>query len=142
VDAISSSHFFEHVPDVGTLVEACARVLKPGGLLEVVVPHFSNPYYYSDPTHRTPFGLYSFSYFAVDDVLRRKVPRYGRQPLLRLLDVRLGFKSARPFALRHAAKRAIGLLVNRSTFTKELYEENFSHVVPCYEVTFRLERLP
>ena len=35
----------------------------PGGAVDVVVPHFSNPYGFSDPTHVRFFGLYTFHYF-------------------------------------------------------------------------------
>src|SRR6185312_2948084 len=40
-------------------------VLEPGGEFRAVVPHFSNLHFYSDPTHRTFFGLYTFSYLSV-----------------------------------------------------------------------------
>lgn len=76
VDAVYSYHFVEHVPDVGRLLEDLARVVKPEGLVEFVAPHFANPYFYSDPTHRSFFGLYTFDYFGVSTPHRRKVPTY------------------------------------------------------------------
>ena len=33
-------------------------------------------------------------------------------------------------------KRLVELLVNRSVWTQEFYEENLSNVVPCYELDF------
>ncbi len=50
-DLVTSSHFLEHVPDVGRLLDEMARVVRVGGRIEVVVPHFAHPYYSSDPTH-------------------------------------------------------------------------------------------
>ena len=63
VDKIYTSHFLEHIDNTEQFLSECERVLKQGGDLEIVVPHFTNPYYYSDPTHRVFFGLYSMSYF-------------------------------------------------------------------------------
>ncbi len=140
VDEIHSYHFLEHVASLKDVVAAMARVLKPGGVLHAVVPHFSNPYYYSDYTHRTPFGLYSFSYLADDPILRRKVPRYQVDTGLVLQDVRLGFKAAPPFYVRYALRRALGAIVNSSRWTQEWYEAGWSGWFPCYEIDFRLKR--
>ena len=70
-----------HVRARGQL-PAAAEGNPPGGRfqdgrVEVVVPHFSNPYGYSDPTHVRFFGLYTFYYFADEaDQPRRKVPAF------------------------------------------------------------------
>jgi SAM-dependent methyltransferase len=138
---VYSSHFFEHVDNLSALIDELERVLVVGGRLHVVVPHFSNPYYYSDPTHRRPFGLYTFSYFAEDPVLRRRVPTYGRAPRLRLQAVRLNFRSSIEFRARYRVKAALGRLVNRSVWAQEFYEENLAGIVPCYELDFELVKV-
>jgi SAM-dependent methyltransferase len=140
VDAIHSYHFLEHIDPLKDVVTEMARVLKPGGLLHAVVPHFSNPYYYSDYTHRTPFGLYSFSYLADDPILRRRVPRYLLDTGLVLQDVRLGFKAAPPFYLRYALRRALGAVVNCSRWTQEWYEAGWTGWFSCYEIDFALRK--
>ena len=140
VDEIHSYHFLEHVASLKDLVAEMARVLKPGGRLHAVVPHFSNPSYYSDYTHRTPFGLYTFSYLADDDILRRKVPRYQVDTGLRLEDVRLGFKAGPPFYIRYALRRTFGIFVNLSRWTQEWYEAGWTGWFPCYELDFRLRK--
>ena len=78
---VSSSHFLEHLHDAGPILDEMSRVLGPGGEIEIVVPHFANPYFHSDPTHRNGlgFGLYTMSYFARDPLLRRQVPGYVRR---------------------------------------------------------------
>ena len=142
VQEIYTSHLLEHLPDLSALVDEVERVLTIGGRLHVVVPHFSNPYYYSDPTHRQPFGLYTFSYLAEDALLRRRVPRYGRAPRLRLTSVLLRFRSSAEFGrLRGGLKLALGRIVNTNVWTQELYEENFAGVVPCYELEFQLVKV-
>ena len=117
------------------------RVLKPGGTAEIIVPHFSNPYFYSDYTHKTFFGLYSLSYFATDKLFQRKVPTYHNLPdLLDLVDAKLVFKSTRPFYFRYALKRAISYIFNINRYMQELYEENFTYLINCYEINFNLKK--
>jgi len=77
VEAIYTHHTFEHVVNFIPLLKEIHRVVIPNGHVEVVVPHFSNPYGYSDPTHVRFFGLYSFYYFADEvDQPKRKVPAF------------------------------------------------------------------
>jgi SAM-dependent methyltransferase len=138
VDEVHSYHFFEHVQDLEGLMIELARVCKPGGLLEVVVPHFSNPHFYSDYTHRHFFGLYSFSYLSRDRVFRRRVPNYLGDTSFELRSAQLVFTS--PFIGRFALKRALGLVFNLNRWTREFYEENLCYLFPCYEIRFRLRR--
>ncbi len=140
VDAVHSYHFLEHVGALDRIVAEIARILRPGGILHAVVPHFSNPYFHSDYTHRQAFGLYSFSYLAEDRLFRRRVPRYGVDLGVALVDVRLGFKAAPPFYVRHALRRALGLLVNSSRWTQEWYEAGWTGWFPCYEIDFTVAR--
>lgn len=139
-DLVTSSHFLEHVQELERVLEEIERVLKPGATMEAVVPHFSNPYYYSDPTHIRPFGLYSFSYLAVDDHFRRKVPGYVRTAL-RVRSADLVFKSAPPFYGRHGFKKLLGAIFNATRYLQELYEENLCFLFPCYEIRFVLQKV-
>lgn len=140
VDEIFSRHFLEHVQDPREILLLATKALRPGGRLIVTVPHFSNPFFYSDPTHRHPFGLYSFAYFAESTLFRRSVPSYARIEGLRLTDVQLGFRSVRPFYVRHVLRRCFGAIVNRFRFTQEFYEDALSGLLPCYEVTAVMTR--
>jgi hypothetical protein len=141
VAEVYSSHLFEHLDDLAAVVTEVERVLAVRGRLHVVVPHFSNPYFYSDPTHRRTFGLYTFSYFAEDPLLRRRVPSYDHLPRLRLERVGLNFRSAIEFRLRWRLKAALGRLVNATTWRKEFYEEHLVWIFPCYELEFFLVKV-
>lgn len=144
VTAISSEHFLENVDDLGLLLTEAARLLQPGGLFRAVVPHFSNPLFFSDPTHRAFFGLYSMSYFAIDDLLRRPVPKYlppDQSPCFRLTGVRLVFARSRRRPLQYLVGRLFEQFVNLSARTLEYYEEYLSSVVYCSEVHYELTRL-
>jgi SAM-dependent methyltransferase len=138
VDEVHSSHFFEHVEDLPGLMREIQRALKKNGVLEIIVPHFSNPYFYSDHTHRTFFGLYSFSYLATDRLLKREVPNYQTGLEFELRTIKLIFRS--PFRVRHVLKCGFGALVNSSSWAKEFYEENLCYLFPCYEIEYTLRR--
>jgi hypothetical protein len=140
VDRVSSSHFFEHVSDLRGQMDELGRVMTPGAPLEIVVPHFSSAYFYSDPTHVQAFGLYTLSYLARDPILRRNVPHYEEPAPFTLRQVELRFRSPKVFRVRRLLKRPIGWLVNCSTWTREFYEENLCWLVPCYELRFELVR--
>ncbi len=140
VRSVYSAHLFEHLPDLDAVFAALSRVLADGATLELVVPHFSNPYYYSDPTHVRPFGLYSFSYFAAAPMLARQVPRYGRDYGLEVVRLHLGFDS--PWWLRRTVRKAVAFFANLSDATREFYEENLVYVVPVYELSATLRRRP
>lgn len=52
VDEIHAVHLFEHVADpIGFMCDAW-RVLRPGGLLHIEVPHWQSRNAFTDPTHR------------------------------------------------------------------------------------------
>lgn len=137
---VLAEHFMEHVPDLATYLVQIARTLNDGGVLEIAVPHHSSPYFYSDPTHRTAFGLYSFSYFSEDNIHKRKVPHYFSPVLFNLVSARLVFKAPREFPMLNAAFRSFGVLMRTNSRVCEFYEAFLSRLVPCYEVRFRLER--
>ncbi len=62
-DKIVSFHVIEHVPDVMKLITELYRITKPGGTINFVTPHYSNPDWASDPTHKNHFNSYSFNTF-------------------------------------------------------------------------------
>lgn len=138
IHEVSSYHFFEHVDNLSKLVNEIERVLVEKGKLLVVVPHFSNPYYYSDYTHKSTFGLYSFSYFASDSIFTLKVPTYEKSPMFSLTNVTLVFKSPKPFYFRWLWKKMFQYLFNLNNYMKELYEENFCYFIPCYEIKYEM----
>lgn len=138
IDLIYSSHFLEHIDNLDYFLKEINRVLKPGGKKVGVVPHFSNPYYYSDYTHKNFWGMYTLLYFSKDKFFTRDVPRYYNQIDFKINKVDLVFNS--PFRGRNLFKKAFGLFVNSSRYTKELYEENLTGICQCYEIRFEIEK--
>jgi len=141
VDYLYTRHFLEHVNDLDLFVFEFCRVLKDESRAEIIVPHFSNPYFYSDPTHKNHFGLYIFCYYSFSgNLFKRKVPTYMRELSLELLSVHLSFQTPKRYSLRSALKKLVQQLVNRSSFGKELYEELFCYIFPCYEIKYTLAK--
>lgn len=52
VDEVHALHIFEHVEHPVEFMAECWRILAPGGLLHIVVPHWQSPNAFTDPTHR------------------------------------------------------------------------------------------
>jgi ubiquinone/menaquinone biosynthesis C-methylase UbiE len=140
VASISSEHFMEHLADPHALLGEAARVLQSGGEFRAVIPHFSNPAFYSDPTHRAYFGLYTFSYWVRETPFRRKTPQYESPLPFVLVAAQHRFKSSRPFYVRHTLKKVAGSWVRLGRWPREFYEEHLCWIMPCYEVEFILVR--
>ena len=140
VTGIYSEHFLEHLADPFALMREASRVLEPGAEFRAVIPHFSNPAFYSDPTHHSFFGLYSFSYWVRESPFSRKVPHYNEPLPMKLLSARHDFKSSPPFYFRHALKKLMAAWVNLSPWTQEFYEEHLCWIMPCAEIEFILAR--
>lgn len=62
-DEVKCMSSLEHVDDLLRTIEEIHRILKPGGILKVWVPHYSGPDAYRDPTHKTFFSFYTFDRF-------------------------------------------------------------------------------
>lgn len=137
VDQIHCRHFLEHIQNFENLMAEMIRVLKADGTVHISVPHFSNPHYYSDFTHRRFFGLYSFYYFVdYESQLRRKVPNFYTDIRIKILSQRLIFRSS--FKIINPFKKLLGWLINLHTSFMEYYEENLCYIFPCHgiEVVF------
>lgn len=138
VDEIHSKSLFEHIEDLGFFMREIVRVLKKGRKNYCFVPHFSNPYYYSDYTHTKFFGLYTFYYFVDPEYqLHRKVPHFYTGVRIRILRQRLVFQS--PFRGMNFIKKLVERIVNINHWTQEFYEENFCYLIPCYGIEIVFE---
>lgn len=63
VDEIQAIDVFEHVDDPLVFMNESARILKPGGVLRLRVPHWRDVNAYSDPTHRRFCTEQTFDYW-------------------------------------------------------------------------------
>jgi len=117
LERIVMFHSLEHVLDPVFVMTECARVLQPGGVLEIKVPHHSNVMAYQIH-HRSYWNLFSFD------------------PL-----VMLGTKSNEQFALFSVEKLIIRPYFPSFSFMagwlskhRYLYEFFLWHIIPAYEI--------
>ena len=136
IDRIYSHHVLEHVENLELLLKEVIRVLKPNGVFDGEVPHFSNPYFYSDYTHKSAFGLYSFSYFSKQRYFKRTVPTFYSDINFDISRITLVFKS--PFLIINILKKSFQLMINAHKLMQEVYEENLAYLMPAYEISFKL----
>ncbi|MCL5281646.1 MAG: methyltransferase domain-containing protein [Planctomycetes bacterium] len=130
VDEIHCRSVLEHIENFEHLLAEMVRVLKDSGRAHIFVPHFSNPYYYSDYTHKRPFGLYTFYYFAdPEHQPRRKVPTFYTDIRVEILSLKLKFRS--PVRLLHWSRKLVGAIINLHPALQEFYEAGLCYLVPC-----------
>jgi SAM-dependent methyltransferase len=68
-DLIVSRHVVEHVPDVMAFITELYRITKNGGRINLLAPHYTNPDWASDPTHRNHLNSYTFNVFVPEKQL-------------------------------------------------------------------------
>jgi hypothetical protein len=135
-----SSHFLEHIQNFEGLMGEIHRTLSPEGTVEIVVPHFSNPYFYSDFTHKRFFGLYSFDYFSSGQTKgRRKVPFYNFPFEFNIVQKKLVFRSALNPLFNLIKKHIVQPVFNAFPLMQEIYEGMFTGMVYCSEIQFILK---
>lgn len=133
VDEIHCRSVLEHIGNFESLMAEIVRILKKDGTAHIFVPHFSNPYYYSDYSHKRFFGLYTFYYFVKPQYqLRRKVPDYYSKTKIRILSQRLIFRSS--FKVINPFKKFFGWFVNLHALFQQYYEENLCYMFPCHGI--------
>jgi SAM-dependent methyltransferase len=133
-DEVVCRHVAEHVPDVMAFVTELFRITRPGGRIKITTPHYSNPDWPTDPTHRNHFNSYSFNCFIEE---RQVFPFYTE---LKLRPIRTYVSLANLW-------RAIGveLIVNLDQrwpglrFTRKFWEFYLSYILRGKELQFEFE---
>jgi SAM-dependent methyltransferase len=138
VDYVHTRHVLEHITNFMALMAEIHRVVKPGGVIEVIVPHFSNVYGYSDPTHVRFFGLYTFHYFVAPDKqpALRRVPAFYTDARFLIDSIRIDFYE-RGFIDR-ALNPLLSRLVNRSLAWQDFYERRLARLLHAWQVRYVL----
>lgn len=133
-DEIVCRHVAEHVPDVMSFIAELHRIGRPGARIKITTPHYSNPDWATDPTHRNHFNSYSFNCF-IDE--RQLFPFYT--------EVRL--RPVRTYVSLANLWRAVGveLIVNLDQrwpglrFTRKFWEFYLSTILRGKELSFEFE---
>lgn len=91
LDEIHFYHVLEHLHDPIRKIEEIYRILRPGGILHMRVPHFSSMGAFTDLTHIRPFGYYSFDCLEKDNyqhfytksefrIVKKEIKYFGLYP--------------------------------------------------------------
>ena len=138
IDRVYSKSVMEHLDKFESAMAELHRIVRPGGEIELRVPHFSSPLSFSDYTHRRFFGYYSFDYFvpSAEQRSRRKVPDFYTDFKFRIVSKRLEFVTYfRPLLPLYWLLQR---LVNSSEAAALLYESMLCYAIPCYSIAVRL----
>jgi SAM-dependent methyltransferase len=65
-DALQAVHVIEHVSDVIRTMEEFHRLVRSGGEVYIVTPHYTDFSSFCDPTHRWHLNSFSLRYFGED----------------------------------------------------------------------------
>lgn len=137
VEEVYSRHTLEHVTEFLPLLAEIHRVARPEARIELVVPHFSNPHGYSDPTHVRFFGLYSLFYFCDEsDQPRRKVPNFYLPQRFRVESVT--FSLLKQSLMDRLAQALLQKLINSSYSWLDWYERRLCRWFPVSSVRYLL----
>lgn len=137
IDIIYSSHVLEHLNNFESAMIEFYRILKPNGKKILNVPHFTNPYYYSDYTHKHFFGIYTFSYFTNKKFFKRRVPKYNTLDF-EISKLKITFYSHYKFL--NIFNKFFNFIFNMSKSMQEIYEAFFFKFIAAYEINIELKK--
>ena len=66
-DALQAVHVIEHLANVIRALEEFHRIVRPGGEVYIVTPHYTDFSSFCDPTHRWHLNSFSLRYFGDDN---------------------------------------------------------------------------
>jgi SAM-dependent methyltransferase len=62
-DEIRLIHVIEHLDSIIRVMEEIHRIVRPGGRVTIITPHYSDFQSWNDPTHKWHLTTFSFRYF-------------------------------------------------------------------------------
>jgi SAM-dependent methyltransferase len=133
-DLVVSNHVAEHVPDLMGFVAELHRITRHGGRIRILTPHYTNPDWANDPTHRNHINSFTFNTF---------LP--GRQVFDFYTDIQL--KPVRCYVSLLKLWKVLGveLFVNLDQrwpgmrFTRKFWEHYLSFICRGKEIRFEFE---
>ena len=132
-DYILCKDLLEHL-DYVPLLREVHRILRPGGILEITVPHFTSQDNFIDPTHKKMFSFQTFEFFVQGSPFAREY--YFDFHFQRILSARITF--LKRFLLYNYIVEPI---VNVAKPIKRLYEATaLCRLFPAHNIVVRIER--
>jgi SAM-dependent methyltransferase len=133
-DEVVGRHVIEHVRDPMAVMSELHRITRPGGVIRLVAPHWTNPDFATDLTHRNHLNSYSF---------RNMIE--GREVFPFYTEARFRQRGTRVTLLNLWKLFGLELLVNfdnfypRMRFFRKFWEQYVNAIVRGKEIIFELE---
>lgn len=133
-DLVVSNHVVEHVPDVMAFIGELHRVTRNGGRIRLLTPHYTNPDWANDPTHRNHINSYTFNTFLPGHAIFDFYTEIQLKPIDRYVSL-LGLWKA----------LGIEFLVNldrksyKMRFLRKFWEQYLSYIIRGKELSFEFE---
>lgn len=136
-DGILAQDVLEHLTDPVATLRELHRIMKPGGRLQIRVPHFTSRNNFIDPTHQTRFAIEWFDFFVAGSRRKTERPYYFDFVFARIASERITFEGVTvwtPF------NPLVGWLVNRARRTRAAYERTPMRMFPADNILMELEK--
>src|SRR5215813_767516 len=133
-DEVIGRHVIEHVRDPMAVMSELHRITRRGGLITLVAPHWTNPDFATDLTHRNHLNSYSF---------RNMIE--GREVFPFYTEARFRQRKTRVTLLNLWKLFGLELLINldnsypRMRFLRKFWEQYVNAIVRGKEIIFELE---
>lgn len=133
-DEVIGRHVIEHVRDPMAVMSELHRITRPGGLIKLVAPHWTNPDFATDLTHRNHLNSYSF---------RNMIQ--GREVFPFYTEARFHQRRTRVTLLNLWRLLGLELLINfdnvcpQMRFLRKFWEQYVNAIVRGKEIIFELE---
>jgi SAM-dependent methyltransferase len=125
---VRAIHVIEHLTDVVGAMEEFHRLLRPGGVLRIETPHYTDYSSFCDPTHKQHLNSFSFRYFG------EKHGGFGYYSQARFRE-----KSVRVTLLSLWKWLGFQFLVNRSRWFRRFWEFYLCYVIRGKAMEFEFE---
>ena len=137
-DEIVCQDILEHIADYTPLLKELHRVLAPGGMLRVRVPHFTSKNNFTDPTHRRMFSSATFDFFTKGTRWHKARHYYFDFSFSSITELELTFElSSRAFFYN----KWVAPVVNKSRHRQAYYESAlWSRLFPAVNICVTLQK--
>lgn len=130
-DEVYVDNCLEHLDKPIRVMEELHRIVKPGGLVKVIVPYFRSTWAFIDPTHLHFFSVDSFAFYDPDHYICKQYDY-----------TKARFKTERRVFNETLANKLIqGLVASLANRFPGHYEHYLAHLYPLDDISFYLRRL-
>lgn len=129
-DEVYMDNSLEHLNEVIPVIEEIYRIIKPGGLVKIIVPYFRSLWAFGDITHKKFFTVRSMEMFDTYSSIAKKYDYTKARFIIEKIVFNENLKN-------RITKKIILKLANKWPLKYEIY---FSHLYPLDDITYYLRK--